>query len=220
MRTIETTVYKYEELSDEAKEKARDWWRQCENESGTNDFAEFVIEDAAQVAILMGIDLCQTRVDLMGSGYRYKPTIYYSGFYCQGDGACYVGEYRFSENAHAKVVNYAPNDTELHAIAATLDEIQGRYGNSVWASTKHSGHYSHSGCMSIDVGSDHYNEDDEEIELTVDDEDALKQALREFADWIYLRLKNEYEYIMSDENVAESIVSSENEFTEDGKLFF
>lgn len=219
MRTIETTVYKYEELSDEAKEKARDWWRQCENESGDTSFAEFVIEGANQVAILMGIDLCQTRVNLMGGGYRYKPTIYYSGFYSQGNGACYVGEYRFSENTHAKVVNYAPNDTDLHAIAATLDEVQARYGNSVYASTKHYGHYYHSGCMQVEVDSDHYDYDYEKIELTEDDEEKVIQALRKFADWIYSQLENEYEYMMSDEQVSEAIICNEYEFTIYGERY-
>lgn len=31
-RTIETKVFYFDQLSDEAKEKARDWWRQCESE--------------------------------------------------------------------------------------------------------------------------------------------------------------------------------------------
>jgi len=30
MRTIEKTVYMFSELSDDAKEKARDWWRSCD----------------------------------------------------------------------------------------------------------------------------------------------------------------------------------------------
>lgn len=34
-RTIETKVYHFDQLSDEAKEKARDWWRQCESEDPT-----------------------------------------------------------------------------------------------------------------------------------------------------------------------------------------
>lgn len=30
MKTIEVTVYQYKELSEEAKKRARDWWRECE----------------------------------------------------------------------------------------------------------------------------------------------------------------------------------------------
>lgn len=48
MRTETKTreVYTFDELTDRAKETARDWWRDREMRSGDNFFAEAVIEDA------------------------------------------------------------------------------------------------------------------------------------------------------------------------------
>ena len=49
MRTIEQTVYEFSELSDRAKETAREWWRRDQ------DFdLEHTIDDAATVADLFG----------------------------------------------------------------------------------------------------------------------------------------------------------------------
>ena len=54
MRTVEQKVYKFDELSDSAKEAAREWWRQCElNE----EWWDAVYEDAETIAAMIGIDL-------------------------------------------------------------------------------------------------------------------------------------------------------------------
>lgn len=51
--TIEKTAYFFDELDDSAKERARAWWRQAENE----DFdSEYVIEDAQNMGALLGIE--------------------------------------------------------------------------------------------------------------------------------------------------------------------
>ncbi len=57
---IETTtreLYEYDELSDEAKEKARDKWREGEWESGDTYWSECTIEEAVEQAKLMGIEI-------------------------------------------------------------------------------------------------------------------------------------------------------------------
>ena len=50
-----------------------------------------------------------------------------------------------------------------------------------------------------------------------DDEESLKQLMRDFADWIYSSLEKEYDYLTSDEAIAESLRANEIEFTEDGQ---
>lgn len=47
MRTIETRVFTYSELSDSAKSNARDWYR--DSSAGDNFFAECVYDDAAEI---------------------------------------------------------------------------------------------------------------------------------------------------------------------------
>ena len=49
-------------------------------------------------------------------------------------------------------------------------------------------------------------------------EDEVQTLLRDFADWIYARLEEEYEYRTSDEQVEESIRANEYEFDEDGDM--
>jgi hypothetical protein len=82
MRTIKKTIYKFAELSDRAKERARDWYRGCIESSDYDS----VIEDAARIADILGINLRTRAVKLMGGGTRFDPCIWWSGFSSQGDG--------------------------------------------------------------------------------------------------------------------------------------
>lgn len=219
MRQTCKTVYLFKELPDEqAKEKARDWWRQQVFDDNVD--YDFVYEDAATAGEIIGIDIRTRPVKLMNGSTRYDPTIYWSGFWSQGDGACYEGSYSYRDGYVAKkgvlkaLKAYAPLDTDLHNICKRLSKAQARYFYKLEASIKHRGHYYHSGCMSIEVShcEDHYRDIDSD---TVDE---ITQCLREFADWIYARLKAEYEYQTSDEVVDEALIANEYEFDEYGSL--
>lgn len=213
MRIVKTekTVFTFDELSDSAKEKARQWYRECS--AHDPDFAEFVFEDAANVAELMGLDIRQRRVKLMNGDYRHEPSIYYSGFSSQGDGACFEGSYRYKAGALKAVKAYAPLDTRLHGIARDLQLAQKPVFYTGTASTSHSGHYYHSGCMQVSADVDSRFSG----KLACEFEEAVKEALRDFADWIYSQLENEYNYQNSDEQVDESILGNEYEFDEYGE---
>jgi hypothetical protein len=195
MRTETTTrtLYKFDELSDDAKEKSRNWWRNLE---ASDCDLSCTIDDAKTIAELFGLDIEE---------------VYYSGFSCQGDGACFVGEYAYKKGAVKAVKDYAPQDTELHSIVEELQKIQRRNFYRLTATTNHSGLYYHSGCMCCTV----YDQRDGDP-ASAETDDDVTQLLREFADWIYQRLEKEYDWRMSDENVDESIVCNEYEFTEDG----
>ena len=206
-RTIETTVFQFSELSDSAKETARNWWRESET---ANFDAEFVIEDAERMAGILGIELDGKAVKLMGGGARTKPTVYWSGFWAQGSGACFEGRYSYAKGAAVKIRKEAPDDKELHRIADTLQAIQRAAFYRLKARCQHRGHYYHSGCMQIDVW------DDQNEYSTAVDVDGVAQALRDFADWIYRQLEREYEYRISDECVDESIIANEYEFDASG----
>ena len=80
---IETTVYAIDELSDEAKEKARCWYRQ---EGLFDEWYDFVYEDFGRICEILGVTLATSPVKLMGGGTREKPRIFHSGFSSQGDG--------------------------------------------------------------------------------------------------------------------------------------
>jgi hypothetical protein len=209
-RTIEKTVFKFEELSDSAKERARDWWRECENQDSDTSCT---YDDASECAKLIGIDMNTKPVKLMGGGTRYDPCIYYSGFSSQGDGACFEGSYSYAKGGSKAIHQHAPKDAELHRIADALQAIQRRYFYRIEAFMKHSGHYYHSGCMSVDVSIQDSDSWDEPACA-----DDIRQCMRDFADWIYAQLRADYEWRMSDEQVDESITCNEYEFDERGRI--
>lgn len=85
---IETTVYRLDELSDTAKDKARAWYR----EGGFDyEWYDAVYEDFQRIAEILGIDFRIRAVRLMGGGTRRDPCIWFRGFWSQGDGACWEG---------------------------------------------------------------------------------------------------------------------------------
>ena len=214
MEIVQTPVYTFDELSDRAKEKARDWWREGFE---FDSHAECVIDDAATVADLFGLDIRQRRVNTpMHPTHKwgYAPSVYYSGFSSQGDGACFEGRYQYKKGALAAVKAYAPQDTDLHGIVKALQDAQRKAFYKLGANTAHRGHYYHSGCMSVDV----CNLDDRWRDIGTL-EDDVRDALRWFADWIYKQLEEAYNFKTSDEIVDEHLAANGYTFTEDGKRF-
>ena len=118
MRIKQTKVYQYDELSDKAKEKARDWYR--EGNCDDTYWSESVTDDAATIAEFLGLDIKQTAYKTMGGETRYKPTVYFSGFWSQGDGACVEGAWSASDVKPDKLKEHAPQDKEEGAIHAQL----------------------------------------------------------------------------------------------------
>jgi hypothetical protein len=205
MQIIETPVFQFEELDDSAKEKARDWFRSCRDES---DFWA-ILEDFGRVADMLGISLDTHQVTLMGGGTRYDPNIWYDVGYSQSDFAAFDGSYRYRTGAANKVKDYAPTDLALHAVANDLQAIQKRYAYAVTATIKHSDYYG----LQVEA----YRSNGHE--LTVEDHDRLKETFRALCRWLYNQLRTEDEYQSADEQVDESIRANEYTFTEDGKRF-
>lgn len=215
-RTIHTPVFKFDQLSDEAKAKALeknyDW-------NVDHDWWDAVYEDAMIMAEIIGVDIHDRR----GST---QPAIYFSGFSSQGDGACFEGHYVYNKGALKALKSAAPagykdqgtgqwvtqeSNVELHKICKGLQDVQRRNFYRLEAKVKQSGHYQHSGCTSIEVeDSEHRYRD------LGEDEELIKQLLRDFMDWIYSRLESEHDYLTSDEQIRESLIANDVEFTEDG----
>ena len=209
MRTQTTTIYKFDDLSDEAKQTAIDSnrsWSVQDFEWWDSSFESF-----AEAADLFGLDIRQTRKSLMGGGHRYDPTIFFSGFSNQGDGACFEGCYAYKKGALKATKQVFPTDSELLRIVRDIQALQQRNFYQLTATAKHRGHYNHSGCMDVTVD----RADGKAV--SGDDEESLKQLMRDFADWMYFGLEKEYNYLTSDEAVVESLRANEVEFTEDGQ---
>lgn len=204
-RVVETTVYKFGELSEAAKEKARDWYRE---DALNYDWWSSVYEDASTIAKLFGLDINLKPVELMSGKTRLNLAIYFSGFSSQGDGACFEGDYQFKDDAIKALAEHAPRDTTLARIVSELDDAQHANDCRLSARVRYRGRYFH---MDIDV----FHDGDDASE---DTSETVAEAMRDFADWIYRALEKEYEYRMSDECVDETLCANDYEFTEDGNI--
>lgn len=209
---IEITVYRLDELSEAAKEKARSWYR----EGGFDyDWYDAVYEDFQRIAEILGLGPKTRPVRLMGGGIRHDPCIWFRGFYSQGDGACFEAFLSHRKRAPQRIREYAPKDTELHRIADALQAIQRRNFYQLRADISHRGHYYHEYCMAISVTRDSPTSQD----MTEDAEEIIVEAMRDLARWLYRQLEREHDYLSSDEVVDETIAANEYTFTEAGRRF-
>lgn len=190
-KTTTETVYKLAELTGNGRETALEKL----GEFATSDsfWHESVMEDAKTIAALMGIEI---------------KDIFFSGFWSQGDGACFTGSYSWRKGCVQLVKEYAPQDETLHKIAAALQKVQAPNFYRLTASVAQSGHYSHEYSTAIDVDG----------ALVPDADETLKDTLRDYMRWIYRQLEKEYEYRTSEAALVEDAEANEWEFTEDGKL--
>lgn len=204
MRTKLVTLYTFDELSDDAKDQARGWWR--EDSDAFEWSADTVIEDAATVADLFGLDINNKPVKLMGGGTRYDPEVYYD--LGRASYAAFTGTYRYKAGALKAVKDWCSSDTDLHQIVESLQRAQQKQFYKLIAYCTYHHYYG----FRVEV----FHEDDNYRDIS-NAEDDIKEALKDFAHWLFKRLQEEYEWTFSDENVDESIIANEYTFTEDGE---
>ena len=211
-RIVETAVFTIDELSGAARENARIWYRQ----TGLHDeWYDFVYEDFETVCKLLGVTLATTPVRLYGGGTRDKAQVYFSGFWNQSDGASFAGRYSYARGAAKAIRAHAPKDTELHRIANELQAVQRRNFHQLHASIRQRGRYCHEYTMAIEV-----ERDSPTWQPPTDGaEDAVIEAMRDLARWLYRQLQSEYEHQTSDETVDEFLAINDLTFTADGTRF-
>lgn len=194
--TKQINVFAYSELSDSAKERVRQW--HCETLD--NQWSESAIDDAKEIAALMGWTI--ERVN-------------FSGFSSQGDGAQFVGSMRYAKKCAVAVKQHAPQDVELHRIAQAWQKLQQANFYALRATVKSSGYYCHEYCTSFDCEDTRHNygwiKDETEKQIAI--------IARDFMRWIYRQLEKEYDHESSAENVAELCDANEWRFLESGKFY-
>src|SRR5690606_23530752 len=197
MRTEQVKVFKFSELSEEAKERARAWYR----EGGLDyEWWDSIYEMFKTGGLLLGININQ---------------IYFSGFCSQGDGACFTGEYAYKKGWRAELKKEFGGEllTIFENIGQQLQDTQKQYFYKLSASVAHNGYYYHELCTDINVKLEDsfYPPDTAEREI--------KDILRQFMQHTYSCLEKEYDYLNSDESVDESIINNDYEFTGEGKIY-
>src|SRR5690606_16997688 len=96
MRTKIIELYTYGELSPEAQEKARDWYREAA--AGDDFWSECALEVIAEAGDLLGITFDLPR------GRQSGKAIWFSGFWSQGDGCSYDGAWHARDCDAGKVI--------------------------------------------------------------------------------------------------------------------
>jgi hypothetical protein len=193
MREAIVKVYKYNELSDEAKKKALDWMR------GTAyldyEWYDFLIQ--------------AWKEKLENAGF-VEPKIRFTGFWSQGDGASFdckridIAKWLKAEDYLKKFSSLA-KQIEDEAIVACIDKNV--YGNN----------YCHERTRYVEISDD--GTDGIDLALVDELEKLMEQHRLSLCEDIYKELEKEYEYLMSDEVVINSIETNGYEFEENGKVF-
>ena len=199
MRAIETKVYTFDELSDEAKERA--------------------IESNRQVNVEYW-EWYESVFDIFKEKYSdlFEITnIYFSGFWSQGDGAMF--EYG---GITEKLIDEFISQLELSPLRKKIVKDIFYFKGS----GKQHGHYYHEKCCwhIVNIESNYgYREgyypniDEYMYELQVDFDVYVRERYIELAQKLYSMLESEYEWHTSDEAVSEWLINNECEFSENGE---
>lgn len=197
----ETEVFTFSELSDSAKEKARDWYR------ATGFYYEWwgcVYEQYTTACELFGLDISR---------------IMFSGFWSQGDGASFTGTYSYKKGALQALKKEFPQWTEIHDICKRLMQMQKPNFYGVNVDISQNGRYCHEMTMGFSV-SVYIKGSGERYNIPQGLEDDCAAIFRDLARDIYKSLEAEYEWLNSDAQIEEAILCNEYQFTEDGEIYF
>lgn len=195
-KVIETAVYLFNELREEkARERALGWGREVVL---YQDWYDDILENwKNEVLPNLGFENC---------GIRYR------GFWSQGDGASFEADVNFLKYCDAYGIKLRPLVRKLMesgciGVSASLE--------------RNSPHYYHENTISLyyDIdGLQHKNATRLEAYLCKIC-DGIKENARTKMREIYINLQEQYDYLVSDENVADFLEANEYFFTESGKRF-
>lgn len=196
MKQITINLYKFNELSEEAKQKSIEenryinteywcWWHNVED---------------------------QFKEDMTELGYEVE-NIYFSGFSNQGDGACFEGKVSIDEwlkahklgNKYRALLNYCRN-----------------YGGYV--TIEQQGHYYHQKSMTFTESDTlqsyfylEYDRFGEKVGKQIDEVmELIENEAEEKARQLYKDLEAESDYMMSDEAIAETLEANDYDFLAQG----
>lgn len=190
-RIHETILYKFDELSTESKEKAITSFQKDDSYLDYN-WHKYIINDFTTIFELIGY---------------YDITCYFSGFWSQGDGACFSARFSRNKRCLDKVKKYCPKEQKILDI---VEQIQSEIPLHEEYEIKHSGRYYHEYCTNV-----YYLVDNNKAEQL---DERFLELSRQLMKILYKKLNDEYDYLNSSEAIIECIKANDYEFTEDGTL--
>ena len=201
--TKTTKIYKFEELSEEAKEKAIEKFYDLNIYEGWWDGVYEMYMDRDTET---GFDIDK---------------IYFSGFWSQGDGAMFEGSPN-EDILHFITPGY--NNQQYQKDWSRVIKLIKNGDINIYGSFEQHGHYYHSKSYSDNLETEFTNDWHGKNYSNIKDicEDILYEIREHYEDIcnkIYHSLEQEYEYYTSREAIEESIIANEYEFTEDGEQY-
>ena len=193
MRTIETVVYTFEELSDEAKQVALDRHREINAHDGWWDCIYEDLHDKAEKA-----------------GFEVQD-IYFSGFWSQGDGAMFTYN-GLNDNILKGFVAQSDLSEEDKQLILSQGVVNGK--------GLHRGNYYHERSCDHYVYLESNEQASDLIEGLADVfEEYVIEVYETLCGQLYSSLNKYYDELTNDEAVAETLVDNGYEFTESGRMF-
>lgn len=217
--TVCKEIFSYDELSEEAKEKARNRWRE---HALDYEWWDYVYEYAATSGDYLGLDIRQRTVKTMGGGTRKDVSIYFSGFAHQGQGAAFDGEWHAHKVDLKGLKKHAPKDKDLHTIGKTLAAIAKKYPDAYAAC---SAYRNVNQRVEAELWVDHSDETHSTAEWEAIEArerevcEQIEEAITGFSHWIFRTLEQEHDYRLSDEAIEEDLQAQGEIFTEDGAVY-
>jgi hypothetical protein len=207
MKTKTYNVYKYNELTKEAQQKAVDNLRDINVDF--EDWHTCVLED---------------RVAKLEEYGFYTPKILYSGFSSQGDGACFTATLD-----NGGLLEFLTKTRQLSKYSTLVKAIN-KCEIYVNINITHNDRYMHA--YSSDVSDDTEMQTNEELTGTLLEEYTTwfqsffdRDSRNGRTGWyidecedIYRHLQTEYEYMTDDSAIIETIKANDYDFTEGGKI--
>jgi TRAP-type mannitol/chloroaromatic compound transport system substrate-binding protein len=194
MKTIKIKIYKFDELSEEAKQKAIENERQ--NEYGITygawyDAVEWEFKDKAE-------KLGYTDIEM-----------HFSGFWSQGDGACFEANVNIAKwlKAHKLSTKYKLLKEWEDAVSIDITH-NARYYYAT--STNVNTEYAYESEQLKGKTLDRVNDQLEEVSKLIETE------REELGNALYRDLESEYESLTSDDVIADYLLTNEYDFLEDG----
>lgn len=209
---IETIVYTFDELTPAAQETARNWYREHAPHYG---WWQWVYEDFEAICKCLGITIKQVPMNGRDRATGTRRCIWFSGFWNQGDGACFEGSWRYERGSSLAIRAHAPQDRDLHEIADRLQAVQKRNFYQLVADISHRDRYYHAHCMDIRVERDTPTWQT----MTADAEEIVIDVMRDLAKWLYRTLEAEYDFQTSDAEIDAALEANGYTFTQDGRRF-
>lgn len=215
-----TRAYKFDRLSKKAKANAIEEYRNNNHDYPDWEWWDCVYDEWTEKLLKIGFDVYGNKsVPVYKDGKKTDKTksvrcitgIYFSGFYSQGDGACFDASCDAEDLAkhlgyYDTFIAWKCGDT----LAGKDDPFEMGNINMHIYTCNHS--YSHSNTRNLEITDWGNDVSDERRSILEDFEGECESLRKELCDELYTALEKEYDGMMSDETIAYEIAENHPEY--------